>query len=55
MDNFIRQYQIDLWIHGHIHDAADYRLYDTRIVCNPRGYTGYQVVEGFSIDKMVDI
>lgn len=28
----------DVWIHGHTHDTIDMKLYDTRIVCNPRGY-----------------
>lgn len=28
----------DLWVHGHIHHAADYRVGPTRIVCNPRGH-----------------
>ncbi|RWL85663.1 MAG: phosphatase [Mesorhizobium sp.] len=27
-----------LWMHGHTHDSCDYRVSDTRIVCNPRGY-----------------
>lgn len=27
-----------LWIHGHLHDSFDYRLSETRVVCNPRGY-----------------
>lgn len=27
-----------LWIHGHVHEAADYEIHGTRIVCNPRGY-----------------
>lgn len=27
-----------LWIHGHIHDSADYMAGMTRVVCNPRGY-----------------
>lgn len=30
--------QSDLWLHGHIHQACDYRLGDGRVVCNPRGY-----------------
>lgn len=34
--------QIQLWIHGHMHDPFDYGVGDTRIVCNPRGYTGYE-------------
>lgn len=34
--------QIKLWIHGHTHDDFDYMINQTRIVCNPRGYTGYE-------------
>lgn len=34
----------DLWIHGHTHDSCDYVLkradgHETRVVCNPRGYS----------------
>jgi len=28
----------DLWVHGHTHTGFDYRLGDSRVVCNPRGY-----------------
>ena len=27
-----------LWVHGHTHDSFDYRIYDTRVAYNPRGY-----------------
>ncbi len=27
-----------LWVHGHVHHSSDYRISDTRIVCNPHGY-----------------
>lgn len=27
-----------LWMHGHMHDPFDYKVGDTRIVCNPKGY-----------------
>jgi predicted phosphodiesterase len=27
-----------LWIHGHTHVSFDYRVGDTRVVCNARGY-----------------
>lgn len=30
--------QADLWIHGHVHDSADYRVGRARIIANPRGY-----------------
>lgn len=26
------------WIHGHTHESVDYRVGNTRVVCNPRGY-----------------
>jgi len=29
---------VDLWIHGHTHSSLDYKLGNTRVVCNPRGY-----------------
>jgi hypothetical protein len=34
--------QIKLWTHGHTHHAFDYVVGSTRIVCNPRGYVGYE-------------
>lgn len=35
--------QIRLWTHGHTHCRFDYMIGSTRIVCNPRGYVGYEV------------
>ena len=29
-----------MWVHGHVHSRFDYRIFNTRIVCNPRGYPG---------------
>jgi len=34
--------QIKLWTHGHTHDDFDYMVGTTRVVCNPRGYIGYE-------------
>lgn len=34
--------QIKMWTHGHTHDEFDYMIGETRIVCNPRGYIGYE-------------
>jgi predicted phosphodiesterase len=31
-------YRPNLWVHGHVHDSFDYKVRDTRVVCNPRGY-----------------
>lgn len=32
-----------VWIHGHIHENADYLVKGTRVVANPRGYVGKTV------------
>ena len=43
LDNFILdRRQIRLWTHGHTHEDFDYMIGTTRIVCNPRGYDGYE-------------
>jgi len=34
--------EIVLWTHGHMHDPFDYVIGSTRVVCNPRGYIGYE-------------
>lgn len=34
--------QIKLWVHGHTHIQKDYMVGTTRVVCNPRGYVGYE-------------
>ena len=40
LEDFIRERQPALWVHGHIHDQSDYEIGETRIVCNPAGYDG---------------
>jgi len=43
MDDFIlANPQVQLWIHGHMHDPFDYGVGGTRVVCNPRGYVQYE-------------
>jgi Icc-related predicted phosphoesterase len=34
----IQAHQPALWVHGHVHSSSDYRIGQTRIVCNPHGY-----------------
>lgn len=41
-DFIIDHPQIKLWTHGHTHDTFDYMVGSTRVVCNPRGYIGYE-------------
>lgn len=34
--------EIKVWTHGHTHDKFDYMIGETRVICNPRGYIGYE-------------
>ena len=44
-----------LWIHGHTHEACDYEVKGTHVVCNPRGYHGHEKGEFFRPDLVVEI
>ena len=33
---------IRFWTHGHMHDPSDYMVGECRVICNPRGYVGYE-------------
>jgi len=47
--------QIKLWTHGHTHELFDYMIGETRVVCNPRGYSGYEeVADNFKL-KVVEV
>ena len=56
LDQFILDRpQIKLWTHGHTHHEFDYMIGSCRVMCNPRGYDGYeQQAEQWKL-KTVDI
>lgn len=39
-----------LWIHGHTHASMDFEVCDTRVVCNPRGYSSVAQEHGENVD-----
>lgn len=41
----------DLWVHGHVHHAADYRVGPSRVVCNSRGHV--EEASGFKPSEVV--
>jgi predicted phosphodiesterase len=55
LDTLMVEYDIAIWIHGHVHTITDYYCHETRVVCNARGYTGHQPVNGFELTRMVEI
>jgi len=46
---------IKLWTHGHTHEDFDYMIGDCRVVCNPRGYDGYERRAAFFELKVIDV
>lgn len=34
--------EIVTWVHGHTHNSFDYMVGTCRVLCNPRGYHGYE-------------
>lgn len=56
LEDFILDHpQIKLWTHGHTHELFDYMIGETRVVCNPRGYSGYEeVADNFKL-KVVEV
>jgi Icc-related predicted phosphoesterase len=55
LDHLVERLSPRLWVHGHIHSSNDYRIGQTRIVSNPRGYQGYEsTADGWQL-KVVEI
>ena len=56
MDDFILDRpEIALWTHGHTHEDFDYHIGSTRILCNPRGYDGYEARAGSWQPRLVEL
>lgn len=56
LDYFIEDHpQIVLWTHGHTHENFDYNIGMTRIVCNPRGYAGWDDTAATFQLKFLDV
>jgi Icc-related predicted phosphoesterase len=47
--------QIKLVTHGHMHNNSDYMIGDTRVVCNPRGYTPDYLNKYFNSNLVIEI
>ena len=47
--------EIVLWVHGHIHDAAEYEVGSAKVICNPVGYYGSEHKLNTLTPKVVEI
>ncbi len=55
LDRMIEEYRPALWIHGHTHEAFDYSIGPTRVVCNPRGYPPHKLNRDFDPDLVIEV
>jgi predicted phosphodiesterase len=55
MEHIVAESGAALWVHGHSHQAADYRIAGTRVVCNPRGYPNRDEGNGFDAGLVIEI
>jgi len=48
---------VDAWVHGHTHHSFDYKIKDTRVVCNPAGYLDSNVRENkvFNTSMVINV
>lgn len=54
LEHLMVNYKPDLWIHGHTHTPVDYTIENTRIICNPHGYRGFEKT-GYNPKLVLDI
>ena len=38
LTSILEDHRPSFWVHGHVHSSFDYRVGETRVLCNPRGY-----------------
>ena len=55
LEDVIKTYRPELWIHGHTHVACDYEIHGTRVVCNPRGYPAESSSQEFLAGLVVEV
>lgn len=54
-DHLIEKCDVQYWFHGHTHISKDYMIGETRVLCNPVGYRGYNEHTGFDPERFVVI
>ncbi|MEG3619769.1 metallophosphoesterase [Magnetovibrio sp. PR-2] len=55
LTEMLTEHEISLWVHGHTHVSFDYEVGGTRVVCNPRGYEGYEPNDHFDPLMLVEV
>lgn len=54
LEDLIYEYQPLYWIHGHIHTPSEYKIGETKIICNPHGYVD-EKYNGYEKELVIEI
>ena len=54
LEGLVAESQAALWVHGHTHSCADYRIGNTRVISNQRGYP-HEPAAGFDPVLVLEI
>ncbi len=54
MEDFIKKYKPQYWIHGHIHTPIKYSIDQTKVVCNPQGYPD-EKYNGYEKELIIEV
>lgn len=55
LDDLVAHSGAALWVHGHTHASCDYRIGETRVLCNPRGYYPHDLNPNFDPNLIVEV
>jgi predicted phosphodiesterase len=55
VEDLIEDRRPSLWFHGHTHEQVDVRVGETRVLCNPFGYVGYELNHRFDERLRVEL
>ena len=55
MEELIQKAQPKLWVYGHTHDSHDFKIGETRLVCNPFGYAAREENPNFDWGLKIDL
>jgi len=53
LDHLVKQ--STLWCHGHIHASLNYKIENSTVLCNPRGYVNEDINNNFKDDFLIEI
>ncbi len=53
--NEIAEFGPDFWFYGHIHNAMDFTIENTRLINNPRGYGNIEPGKGWNPHKIIEL